>query len=356
VKPRVNLLPGLAELIHDTMARDPERRPQTAADFLERLDRISMGLVQSGSWPLVMLPDGGRREVEASPAASAERRLSEAPADVPAPRASANVLLAPPSSEESAGAPSSLPGDDDEEEQTVVYGDAAPERAGEGPAIERGDEEKTMEADLDDSMDGLYDGPPDVASGSTTQESPAVIADARTRPPFRAHEPPAAPPGRAPWIAAAVLLAGGGAAVWWLTQRPEEAVPVRIAVGADAAPPSVAAAPPSIDEALLPADAIAGPRDFVPSPPSVAAAEKPSPPSALASHAPPPHRPAPPPREKAPDTDALLDRARRAYESMDAEQALTLYRQAFAQLPADHPEYFTVQQRIEALAKRVAPK
>ncbi len=397
VKPRVNLLPGLGELIADTMARDPERRPQTAADFLERLDRISMGLVQSGSWPAVMLPDRGRRETDESPAASAERRLlpSEAPAaaraaaepsEAPAARVSANVLLAPPAGaspsvpDERSPPDLSLPGDD-EEEETVVYGDveAPVSRPGDAtalvPAVERGDDEATMEADLADSMDGLYDGSPDSlppSSASVTQESPAMIAATRTAPPARAPEAPS----RAPWIAAAAILAAAAAVVWWLTQRPEEAAPVRIAVGADAAPP-VVAVPSAPDEALLPADAIAGPRDFVapreagdaigepPSggrpapasvpaaPRSVATADKPSPSSALAGRPAAPSAPRPPPRASA---DALLDRARRAYESMDAPQALELYRQAFAQLPADHPEYFTVQQRIEALAKRVGPK
>lgn len=58
VHPPVRLRPGLAELVYDTMSRDPARRPQSAADFLEQLDAVAMGVSASRtSWPALVLPD-----------------------------------------------------------------------------------------------------------------------------------------------------------------------------------------------------------------------------------------------------------------------------------------------------------
>ncbi|MGK0360278.1 MAG: serine/threonine protein kinase [Bradymonadia bacterium] len=58
VHPPVRLRPGLAELVYDTMSRDPSRRPQSAADFLEQLDAVAMGVSASRtSWPALVLPD-----------------------------------------------------------------------------------------------------------------------------------------------------------------------------------------------------------------------------------------------------------------------------------------------------------
>jgi serine/threonine-protein kinase len=61
VEPPIRLLPGLEELVLDTMAREPTRRPQTAAEFLSRLEQVAMGEAIRGSWPMMVVPDAGSR-------------------------------------------------------------------------------------------------------------------------------------------------------------------------------------------------------------------------------------------------------------------------------------------------------
>ncbi len=56
VAPQVQLKPGLAELIYDTMARDPERRPQSAEAFIKRLDLIAQSDASNQSWPSLHVP------------------------------------------------------------------------------------------------------------------------------------------------------------------------------------------------------------------------------------------------------------------------------------------------------------
>ncbi|MEZ4467371.1 MAG: serine/threonine-protein kinase [bacterium] len=61
VHPPVRLRPGLAELVLATMNRDPEKRPASAADFLERLDAVALGVTASRtSWPALVLPRADR--------------------------------------------------------------------------------------------------------------------------------------------------------------------------------------------------------------------------------------------------------------------------------------------------------
>ena len=53
VDPPVKLIPGLEDLIYDTMSANPKTRPQTAEEFIERLDRIARGSSTSASWPVM---------------------------------------------------------------------------------------------------------------------------------------------------------------------------------------------------------------------------------------------------------------------------------------------------------------
>lgn len=68
VEPPLRVPPALEALVYDTMHRDPERRPTSAAAFLARLDEATMGQAVQGSWPAIVAP-GVRRAPD--PAASA---------------------------------------------------------------------------------------------------------------------------------------------------------------------------------------------------------------------------------------------------------------------------------------------
>jgi serine/threonine protein kinase len=68
VEPPVRIPSALEALVYDTMHRDPERRPASAAAFLARLDDATMGQAVQGSWPAIVAP-GVRRMPD--PAASA---------------------------------------------------------------------------------------------------------------------------------------------------------------------------------------------------------------------------------------------------------------------------------------------
>ena len=43
VDPPIELSSELEQLVYDTMARDPDKRPATAADFIERLKAVTGG-------------------------------------------------------------------------------------------------------------------------------------------------------------------------------------------------------------------------------------------------------------------------------------------------------------------------
>jgi serine/threonine protein kinase len=53
VDPPIDLTPGLEQLIYDTMSRDPAQRPQTAGEFIERLDRLKDQGESSAAWPVM---------------------------------------------------------------------------------------------------------------------------------------------------------------------------------------------------------------------------------------------------------------------------------------------------------------
>ena len=54
VEPPIDLPEALEQLIYDTMARDPDRRPATAADFIERLKGLTGGR-RPRDWPEVIM-------------------------------------------------------------------------------------------------------------------------------------------------------------------------------------------------------------------------------------------------------------------------------------------------------------
>lgn len=56
VDPPLKLMPGLEQLIYDTMSRDLDRRPESAQAFIERLDAVAMGPALQGSWPVMVVP------------------------------------------------------------------------------------------------------------------------------------------------------------------------------------------------------------------------------------------------------------------------------------------------------------
>ena len=59
--PGTRLPAGLEDFVYSTMHRDPDRRPQNAAAFLERLDEVVYGQAMQGSWPAIILPNAGPR-------------------------------------------------------------------------------------------------------------------------------------------------------------------------------------------------------------------------------------------------------------------------------------------------------
>ena len=54
VDPPIELSSELEQLVYDTMARDPDKRPATAADFIERLKAVTGGQ-RPTSWPEVIM-------------------------------------------------------------------------------------------------------------------------------------------------------------------------------------------------------------------------------------------------------------------------------------------------------------
>lgn len=54
VEPPIDLSPELEQLVYDTMARDPDKRPATAGDFVERL-KVVTGGQRPSSWPEVIM-------------------------------------------------------------------------------------------------------------------------------------------------------------------------------------------------------------------------------------------------------------------------------------------------------------
>lgn len=96
VQPPIDLPAGLAALIEDTMARDPNRRPASAAAFLERLDETYAEEGAENSWPalesMLSMPPGAIPPKGSSYAAQASAAFGAQPA---VDTGDQNVLLAP---------------------------------------------------------------------------------------------------------------------------------------------------------------------------------------------------------------------------------------------------------------------
>ncbi|MCA9538058.1 MAG: serine/threonine protein kinase, partial [Myxococcales bacterium] len=78
VEPPIKLLPGLEQLIYDTMARDPDRRPRTPQAFIERLDEVAMGPAIQGSWPVMVVPGLRQKKKRERPVAALQALIPQA--------------------------------------------------------------------------------------------------------------------------------------------------------------------------------------------------------------------------------------------------------------------------------------
>ncbi|MCB9549688.1 MAG: serine/threonine protein kinase [Myxococcales bacterium] len=383
VHPPVRLRPGLAELVLSTMNRDPEQRPASAADFLERLDAVALGVTASRtSWPALVLPRGADRLQD-----SLGGLLTPMPMGARVPSVATDVT-------QEADVLGSI-----DLEATHVFD--------EGP----GDEVATMEAEGRDSFDLVLDHPlhgealDDLEDASVTTQisevpglAQAVAMDDTTAPPaepphfdpgadlepaveaaLRASvrgrpepEPPPPPlqlPRKRPYPLLILLALGAGlasAAVVWLTQRPSTPPPVSV----DAAPPpdatviravpTVDAAPPVVVEAVgtEPADATpdAAPASAAPpltrAPPRTTAPVKPTAPRTAAPAAPATAAPATANAAER-ELEQLLRRGRNAFKQRRYADALDHYQRFLERASRDHLEYEAVRNRVETLKQRL---
>lgn len=350
VRPPVRLRPGLAELVYTTMSRDPDQRPASAAEFLERLDRVALGVTASRtSWPALVLP---RSE-----------RLHD----------SVGGLLAPPrQAPPTPAAPTDL---SVELEATHVFTDA---------------EAETLEADGRSSFDLVLDHPLadldlDEDLSQTTQignvpglseaiaEPPPDLVDAAVeaalRPAVRGRPPPEPPPpplparrARWPFIAASGVAVAAGVAAVLLWPRPD---PPRApqAPATDLEPATVVVESALAPDAVVVIAAPTPPRDAsVPAPPVIPDAGAPEAPASR----PPRHAPrTAPPSDAAPETEApplavdpedpaqalerMLARGRNAYKQRRYADALKYFRDFLAAASPDHLEYQQVRTRVGAI-------
>lgn len=94
IEPPLRLASALETLVYDTMHRDPERRPASAAAFLERLDAVTMGNAVQGSWPAIIAPGVRTQGTGVGPAEDPLARLGKlVPADPGDPDADAEEAL-----------------------------------------------------------------------------------------------------------------------------------------------------------------------------------------------------------------------------------------------------------------------
>jgi serine/threonine protein kinase len=350
VRPPLKLLPGLDDLVYDTMARDPDRRPQSAAQFLDRLDQVAMGPAFVGSWPSLVVPGAGRRPPSA-------------------PQGS------PPSLETLGGLAGGDDGDDEEAATAVFPSEAshpgdADSLALAGPQVfERppGDEEATMEAGAD-SFDGLLD-----RSGSLDDPFLDEDEDATRRhtvpstPATSAASTPTVRPisggrdgGAGRWLlASAALLAMAGVA-WWLARaEPRRSTPRPTVVaaadqghrapGPDATAARIAIGGPTADAVATPAPDAAVP-DAAPPPPDAAPPPPDAAPPPVAKKRPKPRwRPKPKPKPKPPATstaDAEVKKGHDALQRGDYETALVHYERFLRVADRRHPERAIVHDRL----------
>ena len=124
VEPALRVPAALEALVCETMNRDPEKRPATAAEFLERLDAVTMGQAVQGSWPSILAPGAG--------AGAARRPESNVPLSSPAqampPAADPLARLSRLASDEAQGDP------EEALESTAVFTEGDADVSAENPA------------------------------------------------------------------------------------------------------------------------------------------------------------------------------------------------------------------------------
>ena len=347
---------GLEKLVLDTMARDRERRPASAAAFIERLQETMTALQASEAGHIV-----------AEPATSI-------PGTLPPGR------VALPSGE-------TLPDDSlDQEYDTVVF-----------DTHDRGHHEADHGAyDLEDSLDE--------EAVTVAGPMPEMLAEARSAHADLHHSPGQVPPGRRPtaetrgeqsrgmglWLGLLGVCLAAGAGAWWALQsgdegvsrqqiggeeplptaalpdpqRPDPQQPTAQGIGQpisqDAAVDAEAivfeelAADASLEDAEIEADAEAKAPEA--GDPEAGDPEISARPKRRRRRAAP--RPAPTPPATGPsDLDiltALLREGDTALKRESYQRALRNYRKFLARAPQDHAKYFQVQQRVRTLEQLTA--
>lgn len=392
VHPPVRLRPGLAELVYDTMSRDPSRRPQSAADFLEQLDAVTMGVSASRtSWPALVLPDRPSRPGTEDSLAGLV--LPSSVLSVPPPKQAGLLLDDIP--EASMGSLGSF-----ELEPTFVYNEGA-------TATQVPLDEATVDSPVDafDDLPDLSERPSTLVPGDETvvaDELPNLdsfdldsdFSEARTRiddynqnladdlsgqveaallPSVRGDRPqePPPPPLRKPQRKkglAGLLIIGAVAAlltvllVWRFADDPD--TPVKPAA---AAPVSVQV--PRVDEPVraVPIPRIPSASPITAAPPSMApvtavpvsaapvtAAPATTTPASAASKAPATRKRRRPTRRRPSGAEVLATLIRkgdRAYSQGRPADALRQYQTFLSKAPADHPQRATIMRRVTALKR-----
>lgn len=412
VDPPIKLLPGLEQLIYDTMARDPEKRPASAQAFIERLDEVAMGPAIQGSWPVMVVP-GMRQRRSSGPLPS-----TGLDALIPKPGNDAQALppdteLMPPdkafaaatraqraeqaSVSQRASAPrrEDLPFHvDDESADATQKGGALPIDSMDG-LLEVDDSAAEMptavQGYLDDDDDDMAPtqveplaGPSPAlgfgrkrarrtdALGPEEEEPTRADMSPPSMSAFRPSDPsPPTPPlgagAKRRWmlfLALPLVALATGFGVWAIAGGDDDEVaPGRLTIGSGAAQPepSAVVAPtrpgpeqvivqPIVQDAALLPDASA---EAAPRPGDDRAASPRKRPRAEA-----------PTQRKVPDRELLLE-AQEAHKAQDYARAVALYEQwlkRFEYLVPPHPQYNSVQSRLhearyqqQQQAQRAAP-
>ncbi len=323
VEPPPNLLPGLEELVMDTMHQDPERRPQSASEFLERLEEVALRPAFVGSWPSIAV--GRRRNM-----------------DISQPLA-ANALVAPPPESSAVEAPATEPSSEDQTmEADADSFDGALDRADEG-----GFEDASVTHIQDvESLRAQPAGSAAVAAAPTTQDAPRRGTPAWI------------------WALLAGVLLGAGVALWMASDdspRPGDG-PVRVTLPPlpvpDATVVAVIPTGPSEKQPVR-ADPDAGAQAAPDAAPALDAAK----PDASKKAAAKPKRrwrPRKPKKPKAPaaasDPAALFAAAETAQRAGKLAEALRIYKRYQAVADRRHPQFSTVASRIKFLEGKVAQR
>jgi serine/threonine protein kinase len=386
VEPPVKLIPGLAELIYDTMARDPNRRPQTPQDFNARLDEVAMGRAMQGSWPVMILPD-----------TFDGRRLPPPPvASIPEPEAHTALYSV----------------DGEASSPTPMEHAYAPAR----PSYPPSPADATMEAESHDSFDLLLDDSiasfdtglhqtegiteiqPDSANQAVPTQltpmpaglDPAISFDRPDEPPLPPQSaPPRSSAGLTNWIVLPGVALASAFVVWFVSS-------LVMAPAASTAPPALspASSPPSeisvptstikvtpvtgVPTSTIKVTPVTGvptstikvspakvvptstitvtPVKVVPVSPAPDASRKPATPQPVApflaepASRQPTLKPRPRRRTAKPKVsslDGLLSTADSAYENLDCKRALPKYQEIISKLPKAHPKQAVIKTRIK---------